>query len=143
ERQVPKLSFTYTAGIPARFARRLSERMARAAVSARDIIEVAPSNSNVLIMSMIRSAARASSGALPCRSRLLARQRGIERGGERGLAAHQGLPRELEPFSLALRHELQPLRADGQHVGLALATHLALQRLVLFLRRMGLRQPIG
>src|SRR5204862_4649810 len=96
--------------------------------------------SKVLIMSMIRSAARASSGALPCRSRLLARERGIERGGERGLAAHQGLPRELEPFSLALRHELQPLGADGQHVGRALDTHLAFERLVEFGGHLGLQR---
>src|SRR3954449_7130735 len=59
--------------MPADFARRFSARMARAAARARPSIRRAPSNSKALIMSMMRSAARASSGALPCRSGLRAR----------------------------------------------------------------------
>src|SRR5689334_13818941 len=114
ERQRPKLSFTYTAGMPASLARILSARMARAAASARSSMASAPSKSKALIMSMMRSATRASSPASARRPALLARERGIERRRERGLAAHQRFPGELQAFALALGHELQSLGADGE-----------------------------
>src|SRR3954462_10764024 len=63
--------------MPADLARRLSARMARAAAWARRSIRRALLKSKALIMSMIRSAARASSGALPCRSGLPRRELGI------------------------------------------------------------------
>src|SRR6185369_6559382 len=99
-------------------ARRLSAAVARAAARARGSMVRAPSNSKALIMSMISSATRHSSGALPWRSCVLAAERGIERRSERCLAAHQRIPAELVALALAFRHEFQPLGRDCQHVGL-------------------------
>src|SRR6185503_3643112 len=134
ERHFPKLSFTYTTGAPARRARRLSVAIAFAAASARGSIASASSKSKALIMSMINSATRHSSGALPCRSRVspgfLALERGIERGGESGFAAHDRVPGEFVTLARALRHELEPVGRDREHVGLSLHADLALERLV-------------
>src|ERR1043166_2172768 len=118
--------------MPAALARALSARMARAAASARSSMPSAPSKSNALIMSMMSSATRASSGALPCRSALLAREGGIQRSRERRLAAHQRLPGELQALALAFGDELQAFGAEGQHVGRAVDRQFAPQRLVQF-----------
>src|SRR5688500_1383733 len=90
----------------------------------------APAKSNALIMSMTSSATRQLSGALPCRSRVLALERGIEGHGERRLTADQRAPGQLASLALALRHQLEPLGADRQHVGLAVNLQFPLQRLV-------------
>src|SRR3954468_13832244 len=85
-------------------------------------------------MSMMSSATRHSSGAAPCRSlaprSFLSLERGIERGSERRFAVDERIPAELLALSLALRHELQPLGRDGEHVGPARDLDLALQRFV-------------
>src|SRR5438105_2769489 len=113
-------------------ARRLSAATARAAARARGSIAFAPTKSNALIMSMMSNATRESSGALPCRSPRLARDRGIQGSSEGRLAADQRLPGELEPVALAFRHELESLGADGQHVGLPLDRDFPPQRLFQF-----------
>src|SRR5688500_17427774 len=93
----------------------------------------APWKSNALIMSMMISATRHSSGALPCRSFVLPAflplERGIQRRGESGIAAHHSIPGELLSLALALRHELQPLGRKGNDVGPAVDGDLALERL--------------
>src|SRR5688572_18371036 len=117
-------------GTPASLARLRSAAVAFAALSACGKSFAPESNSRSLIQSMRSSATALLSGAAPCRSLLL--DRGIERGSERGVAADQGFPGELEPIALALRHELHARRVDGQHVRLAVDIDLALQGLVQF-----------
>src|SRR3954471_20289156 len=112
-------------GTPAARARRFNRAMARAAARARGSMARAPGKSNALIISMMSNAVRALSGALP---RRLASDRGIQCGGKRCLSADERLPTELEPVALALRYELEPLRTDSQHVGLAIDRHFTLQR---------------
>src|SRR5438105_15140103 len=85
-------------------------------------------------MAMTSSTTRDSSGALPCRSRVLpcflSLERGIQGGGERRLAAHQRGPGKLLAVTLAFGDKLQALRRDGEHEGLAVDLDFALQRLV-------------
>src|SRR5687767_13878289 len=115
-------------GTPACFARRRRAAVAFAADNACGKSRSPPSNSRSLIQSMRSSATGLLSGAAPCRSLFL--DRGIERSRKRGVAADERLPRELQAIALALGHELQPLRADGQHVGLAVDVDFPLQVLV-------------
>src|SRR5687767_1165267 len=117
-------------GTPACLARLRNAAVAFAAFSACGKSRAPESNSRSLIQSMRSSATALLSGAAPCRSLLL--DRGIERRGERGVAADQGFPGELQAVALAFRHELHAGRVDGQHVGLPVDIDLALQGLVQF-----------
>src|SRR5688572_4074453 len=113
-------------GTPACFARRRSAAVAFAADNACGKSRSPPSNSRSLIQSMRSSATGLLSGAAPCKSLLL--ERGIERGGERNIAAHEVLPCNFDAFALALGHELHAFRADRQHVGLAVELELTPER---------------
>src|SRR5687768_17902685 len=101
---------------PARRARCLSRAMARAARRARGSSRSPPSKSKALIMSMTRRA-------------LVGLERGIQGGGQRRLAAHKRAPGELQALALALGHQLEAIRGERQHVGLALDRDFAPYRL--------------
>src|SRR5262245_50089547 len=57
-------------------------------------------------------------------------ERRVQGGGQGRFATHQGGPGELLPLAPALGDELETLRRDREHIGLALDLDLALQRLV-------------
>lgn len=67
-------------------------------------------------------------------------ERRVQRDGERGLPAHEVLPRELLSFPSSLHGELQTRRRDGEDVRLAVEVELALQ---LFLELRGHRLTIS
>src|SRR5688572_32477942 len=113
-------------GMPARFARLRSSAVARAASRACGRSRSPPSNSRSLIQSMSSSATRHLSGAAPCRS--LPLERGMEGGCERGVAADERLPCQLDSFAPSFGNELHAGGADRQHVRLAVDLHLAPER---------------
>src|SRR6185503_5696936 len=114
-------------GTPACLARRRSAAVAFAAAKACGKSRSDPSNSRSLIQSMRSSATGDLSGAAPWRSLFL--ERGIEGSGERGVAADEVLPCNLDAVALALGHDLHALGADRDHVRLLGDHHLAFQRL--------------